>query len=204
MHDPDWFPQWHQRAQNVTSEVLQRLWAKVLAGEFTKPNSYSVSTLDTLSQLSKADADLIGLLGPFVMDLGLIFKAPTLLKDAGLPLNALLDLEELGIITGLDGVGLSQQYNVEGTAAVGRLLIRCNGKAVYRVFKDNLQMMIPVYRLTRVGRELLSLGRFEPNTEYLYQIGKHIKEKGYTSVQIGDWIATAPNAGRLLNPTDID
>jgi hypothetical protein len=51
--DPDWAYRWKERASQISTEEMQRLWAKILAGECNNPGSYSLRTLDLLFLLGK-------------------------------------------------------------------------------------------------------------------------------------------------------
>lgn len=57
-HDFDWYVRFYQAAGNVSDETMQNLWAKLLAGEVSKPSTYSFKTIDVLRNLSKKDAEL--------------------------------------------------------------------------------------------------------------------------------------------------
>lgn len=54
--DPGWTHCFAEKAQNATRDDLQELWAKVLAGEVSKPGSVSTRTLSILEDMSAADA----------------------------------------------------------------------------------------------------------------------------------------------------
>lgn len=56
--DQDWVAQFFNHCQDVSNEQMQALWGRLLAGEVTKPGSYSLRTLALVRVLSKADADL--------------------------------------------------------------------------------------------------------------------------------------------------
>ena len=43
--DPDWFARWRTGAEDVSSDDLQRLWARVLAGELKSPGAFRLHTL---------------------------------------------------------------------------------------------------------------------------------------------------------------
>ena len=50
--DPDWTARFFNEAQDVSSEEMQVLWAKVLAGEVERPGSTSLRTLSILRDLN--------------------------------------------------------------------------------------------------------------------------------------------------------
>lgn len=66
--DDDWLFNWREYAGRVSSEDLQQLWGKILAGEIKQPGSYSYRTLDFLKTLSKSDAEIIANAAQFVID----------------------------------------------------------------------------------------------------------------------------------------
>jgi hypothetical protein len=57
--DSDWLYRWKERAERVSIEEMQRLWAKILAGEIGCPGSYSLRTLELLFSLTRGEAKLI-------------------------------------------------------------------------------------------------------------------------------------------------
>ena len=61
-HEPDhdWTARFFNHVQDVSSEEMQLLWAKVLAGEVERPGSTSTRTLSILRDLNKETADLFG------------------------------------------------------------------------------------------------------------------------------------------------
>jgi len=57
--DPDWVARFFSHAQDVSSEDLQKLWGRVLAGEVERPGTIPLRTLDTLRNLSSSEAQLV-------------------------------------------------------------------------------------------------------------------------------------------------
>ena len=58
--DPDWAARFFNDIQDVSSEEMQSLWAKVLAGEVERPGSTSIRTLSILRNLDQTAARLFG------------------------------------------------------------------------------------------------------------------------------------------------
>lgn len=54
--DPDWFHQFSELVQDISTHSMQKLWAKILAGEIMAPGSFSLKTLLLLRQMSFKDA----------------------------------------------------------------------------------------------------------------------------------------------------
>ncbi len=58
--DHDWTARFFNDVQDVSSEEMQKLWGKVLAGEVERPGSTSIKTLAILKNLDRAAAALFG------------------------------------------------------------------------------------------------------------------------------------------------
>ena len=54
--DTDWADDVAEKCKTVSDKEMQSLWAKILVGETTKPGSFSKSTVDAVSKMSKEDA----------------------------------------------------------------------------------------------------------------------------------------------------
>jgi hypothetical protein len=178
--DPDWFAQWRNRAQDVSREEMQRLWARVFKGEAKAGGSYSIHTLDFLSRMSRDDAELIAKMGVFALDGRWVYKeAPELLAAAGVSFDSLIYLQDVGLINGVIGLGgLSitasfQEAKGEWTAAV-----RNQNKALVFRAKTAEQppLKFPCYTIARIGQELLTLAACEANVDYLKAIANTQRE----------------------------
>lgn len=141
-----------------------------------------------LHTLSADEGQLIEQLMPFTFDPGVIYKSKRL-SAAGIDVPALLALEDLGIISGGQGT-LTQSTKGESAPWAARLT--SHGFELICHSNEVTEFALPVYALTRVGRELASLGSYEPDEEYLREIGSSIKAKGFR-VQLGR-VVTADNA----------
>jgi hypothetical protein len=64
--DPDWLARFETLARDILDEDVQRLWAKILAGEISRPGHFSVRSLNVLSVMTKAEAEKFCLLCKFV------------------------------------------------------------------------------------------------------------------------------------------
>jgi hypothetical protein len=93
--DEDWISRFFNHAQDVSSEKMQEVWAKLLAGEVVKPGSCSLRTLDALKNMNSEEARLFAnicqfefngiLINPFGFELELVMpELPTLKNDKSL------------------------------------------------------------------------------------------------------------------------
>lgn len=198
--DPDWFARWREAAQDVSNEEMQQLWARLLSGEVKKPGSFSLQTVSLLRNLSSKQAGWIAALAPFIIVAWIFKNCDDLLAEAGLTFDALLELESLGVLTGLDAIGgISQQINFEPDPRdtnMSLALFAAHGEGVlirHETPPPNLE--IPIYRILAVGRELISLGKFAPNRDYLQKLGKFFVEKGFEAFLVD----AAPVGGNRMH-----
>ena len=180
--DTDWLYRWRDAAGTVSSEELQQLWAKILAGEIVKPGSFSLRTMDVLRNFSKAHAELTSRAFRFVYDGTAIAKIRSLtdfLAKEGLSFGDLLDLEAIGVIAGVQGQVLNSfSSKVEGSFLVGVQYGRSRA-IIVRAENPERRLRLESYVLTPVGRELFKLGNFGVSEEYLRLVAESVKGDGF-------------------------
>lgn len=201
--DDDWILTWRDYAGGVSTEDLQRLWGKVLAGEVKSPGTYSLRTLEFLKGLSKAEAEKIGKLASFAIDGRIIRSLNQHLEEQGITFNLLLEMQELGLLAGVESVGFKTMYK---SWASERFVValRSNGKALVVEDDDAAKVLsLDIYLLTGVGQQLLGLGSFSPNVDYLRLAGKEIIKKGFR-VKLADWVQLTENEGQYFNGETLD
>lgn len=57
-YDFDWFIRFYESAGNISNEQMQDLWARILAGEISRPGSYSIHLIEILKNMNSKDAEL--------------------------------------------------------------------------------------------------------------------------------------------------
>ena len=57
--DLDWFNRYITLAEDVSNNTMQDLWAKILAGELSRPGSYSLKAIKIFRDMSIVDAKLL-------------------------------------------------------------------------------------------------------------------------------------------------
>ena len=72
--DPDWTARFFDCVQDVSSEDMQKIWARILAGEVESPGRTSLRTLDTLRNMTKTDAAMFKGICDFVMLNDFVFR----------------------------------------------------------------------------------------------------------------------------------
>lgn len=185
--DDDWLSTWNAYAGKVSNEELQRLWANILAGEVKQPGTFSRRTLEFLRTLAKRDAELISKLASFVINNKFISREmDEVLKINGIDTNLLLEMQELGVLTGIEALGLSLTYNsLDPENYI--CAFRSYGKLVILKRPGKHQIVTQVYLLTNLGKEVMKLGQFAPNIEYLTAFAKHYASMGFQAEVADYW-----------------
>lgn len=117
--------------------------------------------------------------------------------SVGITLSLLLELEEIGIVQTGGGFGplegLQKQFNSRSKDKFLAILVYYNEVLVAEKDEKDVTLDLPVYLLTKVGREIMPLGKFTGDPTYLPIIGKEIQTKGF-SVKIGNIARWIPNS----------
>ena len=121
----------------------------------------------------------------------------------GQNVSPMLRMQEMGIISGVEAVGLTATYKSITQGKFVKALLS-NGKALIVENEDSSKtLQLEVYLLTEVGTQILGLGTFEPDLEYLRLVGKQIASQGFT-VQLCDWRQISETEGQYFNAVRID
>lgn len=201
--DDDWINRWKEYASKVSADDLQQLWGKLLAGEVKSPGRYSLRTLDLLRNISKDEAKLIETAAQFNIASCIAGEEDEILAKEGITFSKLLFLQELGVIVGVEAIGMTREFcsTIEGSFQQALL---SNGKVLLVTHVDvEKKLELSSYGLSSVGEQIFSLGAFQPNEEYLVSIAKKFVNKGFT-VELGDWTKIDEKRGRISNAVEIE
>ena len=176
--DEDWLYRWRDLAGNVSSEELQSLWGRVLAGEIKSPGTFSLRALDFLKNLSQEEARRIEKLAPFVIDGGFVHASSELLDSNGINFSFLLGLEDLGVVAKASPY-IRRFDRAEDINTFSRGLFAYNKVLAVTHEDASRTFELRAYKVTAIGEQILGIGRFEPNEEYLRRVGEQIKSQGF-------------------------
>lgn len=198
----DWLNAFESEAAQMSSEQMQRLFGKILAGEIRKPTSYSIKTIKLISQLDNRAAALFRLfcslsISTRIPKSNIILDARVVsmgnagsnsLKAYGLGFDALNILQEYGLII--------SEYNsyMDYRATVihqGRI-------ALPMMYQNTLWALSPKVALpvaqefrvdgvafSRSGQELLSIVDIEPNDQYTTALKNFFDQQGMMMASVG-------------------
>ncbi len=203
--DDDWLFRWREAASMVSSDELQALWGRALAGEIKSPGSCSLRTLEFLKNLSHSEASDIAKLSPFVIDGDLIVReseVKELMDSEGITDGFLLRLQTLGIVSGLEGIGWHREITSLESEGFTRGLVAYDRVLVVTHDDSTMKLNLSGCFLTDLGRQVLRLGSFEPHEGYLRGVGKEIAGKGF-KVNIAHFERITLTSGRIREPEEI-
>jgi hypothetical protein len=199
----DWLNVFEAEAGQMSSEQMQLLFGKILAGEIRKPSSYSIKTLKLMSQLDNHAAVLFKLFCSLAVRLrnpvtGQIYDARVIsfegnpaqngMASYGLSFNELNILEEYGLIISdynsyMDfTIVVAQQNNsVLATMYYAGQDLGLAPKAGASITNP---LRVHGVQLTRGGREILPIVAAEPNVAYTTAMRAYFDKLGLTMVPV--------------------
>ena len=150
--DEDWLNVFERYAEDASTERMQTLWGRVLAGEVRKPGRYSMRTLRFLSEFSQADALSFSEFSNFAFG----DTAPDkLVKPADQKdIRGLIYMESAGLIQGASGMGLTNTITLDSN---GNGFLRESNLAIQLIGAGHEVIVYGVCAVTPLGQELLSL-----------------------------------------------
>jgi hypothetical protein len=144
--EEDWLNVFERYAEDASSERLQDLWGRILAGQIRNPRTFSLSTLRFVSELDQQTASLFEAVSDS------IFNGDMIPKTKVESLKSRLQLAEAGLISGAAG-GLVTKI----TCGENGAFMMYRRHAVRVIAKEGTLIGIPAMPLTRVGKEIYSI-----------------------------------------------
>ena len=178
--DDDWLNRFYRYCEDVSSEQVQELWARILAGEIRQPGSYSMRALETLRVLSATDAGMFATFVSFSFHVGteewLCLPSTGRNVDGEYLLPQLSDpllnhLQSLGLIHAVNGITLCPRKNDPLRMRYGRSVITVRPSG-------SRQPRIRMTQASVVGRELASLCVQTVDSEYFEHVVASLKSRG--------------------------
>ena len=208
--DHDWTARFFSDVQDVSSEEMQRLWAKVLAGEVERPGSTSLKAMSILKGLDRNTAilfitlcsarmmPLIGLQGGGTVQTGTGIipslggsAAENSLQEYGLSYASLNRLNEHGLIVPQYNSTWTNQVTDAGLGKSPRWISMAFG------FQDQIWVLVPIDKregdfqveidgilLTTSGIELAKVVDIKAMPEYHQAVVHFFEQKGLGMSQI--------------------
>jgi hypothetical protein len=151
--DDDWLNMFARHAQEASSERMQDLWSKILAGQLRGAKAFSLQTLRFISELDEANAALFEKWSAYAIS-GRMLPYP---PNSGPVFGELIQLEDVGLLTGVVS-HLSNTIEdanlVEFNGNVAPLIFPFRSLTVIVRVRKPFNMNFRCAVLTRIGREL--------------------------------------------------
>lgn len=173
----DWTTSFFNIAQDISDDDMKAIWSKILAGEITRPGTYSKRTLETLKNLSQHEARTFVKLMSFTFGNYVIFKLGNdtgTLNPFGFTFADWKTVQEAGLV--------SIPEDLRINASTPTPLFRCGNKTVMFHTASSSSIEMQIKQLTKVGTELSQLIEVNPNEAYLSALGEYYKQKGVNVV----------------------
>lgn len=150
--DDDWLNVFERYAEDASTERMQKLWGRVLAGEVRSPGKFSMRTLRFLSEFSQADA--LSFASFCESAIGDFALAKLVRPDGTADIRDLMYLESAGLIQGTSGSGLALTFNFN---AAGYAFLREDNLVLALQGTPQSSIQIRGMSLTPLGQELITL-----------------------------------------------
>jgi hypothetical protein len=163
----DWINKFWDDAGLVADEMLQEIYARILAQESIAPGSCSMRTLLALRYLDHKTANLFAMIAPYVMGYEWIPNDLDLLTRFGVTHGQLLELDDAGLINS-DSIKTL-------TLSTDLSFIRWGGRAL--MLNKAKDLTFPAYLLRSPGRELARVAQVDQNPAYFFRVANWLKSK---------------------------
>ena len=193
--DHDWTARFFDDAKDVSNEEMQKLWAKLLAGEVESPGCVSLRTLSILRNMTQKEAEL------FARAVNYSFwdSHTAWMLRTNNDYNALPDIS-VDELHSLIEAGLVMPYhNQQGITGVfqsdGYCYFLYAGKKVLRVQAEGFSIF--AYYFSMSGAQLTRYIEPTVNTKYLQQVANHIFLATGCAIEVADILAINLESGPM-------
>ena len=188
--DPDWIERFLDLAEDTSNRNIQKLWAKVLAGEVINPGSFSYKSLIALKHITPKEAEILQLatgcagkssLDGFHQIITGSYVAPSLLNFLTPNKKSLVNLSGAGLnypdILTLIDMELIYQQEIESKAYdKGENIVLTFANGTLQLKAKRQGSILTYYKFTQTGFSLARLTSNKLNTQFLECIQKALEK----------------------------
>ena len=175
--DEDWVARFFEAAKDVSSEEMQKIWARILTGEVKQPGSFSLRCIETVRNVSKREAKIFESLSPYVVSNRFILRTVgDFEKTRNARLQDALQLGEAGL------VAVDMQLAFTPTFSPGEpTALLMNDLAIVAISraKKERKETFSAYILTSVGVELMRLFPQPSDRDYARALVQQLRNSKY-------------------------
>ncbi|MFM4717540.1 hypothetical protein ACEUD2_19855, partial [Aeromonas veronii] len=189
------------RIEIAGAAMMIYLQKRVIDQNGRSPSSFEKAKIRCgMTDLSQDEAISISKLGMFTTA-KILFKSDTL-NSNDIDFEFLLQMEDLGIISGVQGGNVSSlEVTMKSNYAdkFSNQIINKNRILLIHSDDPKKEVKLPIYKVTKLGEDILSLGDFKANDDFMRDIGHKIKQQGF-EVTLATWLQTTTEYGNYFNP----
>lgn len=168
----EWMHRFIDAAGDISTEEMQKIWSKVLAGEVLDPTSFSLRTLECLRNLDVRDAKLFEVLCSVVISNRFVINDNEFLDSRGITYDSILKLDEGGLINSSGIISFEEEISEEEN------LIMDFGQYIFMgSSEEGSKFSMQEFPLTTAGRELSKIVGGSIDLETIKEICRIAKKK---------------------------
>ena len=182
--DSDWVTRFFSISEDISTEQMQALWGKILAGEIKKPGSYSLRALELLKNITQQEAELfvkacnIAVTAENVVFIPNPDNGKYIKEKFGLSYPDILTLREIGLL----GPDENTEFNINAADNDSQVIF-IMGKTcifVYRA-KGTPHQKLKCILFSAIGKQLYQLIVKSPaDLEYVKKFAEYWRKGGVT------------------------
>jgi hypothetical protein len=163
----DWLTKFWDDGGLVSDEMLQEMYARVLAREAINPGFCSMRTLRVMRYMDRQTAEDFAKIAALVVDGSWIPAEESLLDPFGVNLTLVLEADDAGLIDSGQSIGWRCKEDDVVLTCHDRLLrlTKCKG------------LNIPVFPLRRAGEDLAKIAQVAPDPDYFAKLFSWIRAR---------------------------
>lgn len=180
----DWIIQFFNHAKDVCDEDMQTIWARILAGETSAPNSYAKRTLDFLKTMEKREAEAFTVFCSFAFT-GLVGENNYLIFDEEIVRNELINkLGPIDYINHFHAIGLiNTPHHMAPSNTTGKRVSNCGidytlvgpEKPPQTKTLASLEKDILLRTFTQIGNQLARIAGAKPIEGFVEKLSDYLK-----------------------------
>lgn len=185
--DNDFFWNTIEHAKTVSNDFVQELIAKIIAGEYNKPGTYSMSTLQILKMLGKKELELFEKVCSFCLNKNIIPRivfalpksAKNINKNGVLTFAKFQHLQSLGLF-----LPNPMSKNIKNIEMKNISFSYFDEIITFKPLKSNLTLKFPeFYHLSESGKEIINVLKPEFVEEYVDWLKENFKIDNYKLIE---------------------
>lgn len=171
--DDDWIVNFFELCQDVGSDHMQQIWAKLLAGEVANPGTFKPRTLQMVKSLTSEEAHMFTLLCEFSFKTEsgrnilpiFSYNFYEFIRGGGLSAEVELHLKSIGLLNS------SAMWYGEDEDREGAITLEYYSKKYLACVEADADaddgLFLEAFPFTEIGNELSSISGANPNKKYI-------------------------------------